>query len=361
MKIGIIHLGRRGAGVAIAHELAQALAQKADVFAVVSSQADNIGLWRRSGLPLLETETFDGWISACISLLNFPRLKGLAGQIIAQKADILLFPMFHLWMPFLQNHLGKIPSIVFVHDPVPHPGLFPAVIRSFEDLSFRQAARCVIFSEIFKNGLQLRGVPMDKVDVIPLGELSYYQKISASAGEKKGKKILLFFGRITEYKGLGVLLEAFQPYAGRDDLELLIAGEGDLSAYSGLIRGLPNVRLENRFIPEAEVGNLFENATIVILPYTSASQSGVIPIAAAFKLPVIATRVGGIPEQVVDGVSGLLIEPGSVAQLSAAIGRLLVERDLAVCLGNALYEEHVLNRNWSKTAGRVLEICAGVV
>src|SRR5258706_10775949 len=106
MKIGVIHLGRRGAGVAIAYELAHHLATKAEVFALVSGQADNIELWRKSDIAYIATETFIGWVAAVVSVFNIGKFKTLESQIRAQHPDILLFPMFHMWMPFLQRYLA---------------------------------------------------------------------------------------------------------------------------------------------------------------------------------------------------------------------------------------------------------------
>jgi len=363
MKIGVVYLGRRGAGAAIAYEMAYHLANKADIFVVVSSQADNIGLWRKSDISRIETETFDGWLSALLSLANFPKLGALANHIKAQKPDILLFPMFHLWMPFLQKRLRGIPSIAFVHDPISHPGLIPSIIKVLENIYFKHTSCCVIFSEVFRKDMYLRGVPPQNIEVVPLGELSYYQKRSSSsrAAGIANKQALLFFGRIAPYKGLDVLLKAFPSVQNREDVELLIVGEGDMSSFAAMLKGLKHIHVTNRFIPEEEVATVFKKASIVVLPYTSATQSGVIPVAAAFKLPVIATRVGGIPEQITDGETGILVEPGSVEQLSAAMERLLTNPDQAVRLGKALYTEYVQNRNWSQVSEKILAICYKVL
>jgi glycosyltransferase involved in cell wall biosynthesis len=363
MKIGVVYLGRRGAGAAIAYEMAHHLANKANIFVVVSNQADNIELWRKSDIPRVETETFDGWLSAFLSIANFSKLCALANHIKAQEPDILLFPMFHLWMPFLQKRLAGIPSIAFVHDPISHPGLIPSIIKVLEDIYLRRADCCVIFSEVFRKDMYLRGVTPQNIEVVPHGELSYYQKLASSSRSAgiANKWVLLFFGRIAPYKGLDVLLRAFSSVQNREDVELLIVGEGDMSPFAAMLKGLKHIHVTNRFIPEEEVANVFKKASIVVLPYTSATQSGVIPVAAAFKLPVIATRVGGIPEQITDGETGILVEPGSVEQLSAAIEGLLNDPDQGARLGNALYTEYVQNRNWSQVSEKILAICSKVL
>jgi glycosyltransferase involved in cell wall biosynthesis len=210
--------------------------------------------------------------------------------------------------------------------------------------------------------MYLRGVPPQNIEVVPHGELSYYQKLSSwsHAAGITNKQVLLFFGRIAPYKGLDVLLKAFRSVQNREDVELWIVGEGDMSPFAVMLKGLKHIHVTNRFIPEEEVANVFKKASIVVLPYKSATQSGVIPVAATFKLPVIATRVGGIPEQITDGETGILIEPGSVEQLSAAIERLLTNPDQAVRLGNALYVDYFQNRNWSQVSEKILAICSKI-
>lgn len=126
---------------------------------------------------------------------------------------------------------------------------------------------------------------------------------------------VLFFGRLLRYKGLEFLLEAFaQLEAGR--FSLVIAGEGDLSAHH---LDPAKVRTINRFIADEEMAALFNAAHVVVVPYVAASQSGVVYMAFAFGKPVIATRVGGLADVVVDDFNGFLIEPRSSTAIAAAL------------------------------------------
>ncbi len=120
------------------------------------------------------------------------------------------------------------------------------------------------------------------------------------------------------------------------------------------------MEIVNRWVADEDVPGLFEQADMVVLPYTSASQSGVLAIAAAFSLLVVASRVGGLPEQVTDGQSGLLVEPDSAAALAAAIERLLGDPRLAARLGEALQREFEEQRSWEKAAERLLEAISGL-
>jgi glycosyltransferase involved in cell wall biosynthesis len=248
--------------------------------------------------------------------------------------------------------LSQFPSVIAVHDPLPHPGLTDRLFQVLEDWSIRQATRGLVFSQSLAPELAQRGLPLSHIDVISLGPFIYpsWGDTSLHRAEVSDQKppTLLFFGRITAYKGLGILLEAYGQVAKHRPLRLVVAGEGDLRPYQAKIQSTPGIEVINRWIAEQEIPGIFQQADMVILPYTSASQSGVIPIAAGFGLPVIATRTGGIPEQIEDGENGLLVEPNSAGQLAAAIGRLVTDPALASRLGHQLQADFELKHSWQQ-------------
>ena len=133
---------------------------------------------------------------------------------------------------------------------------------------------------------------------------------------------LLFFGFVRAYKGLDVLLRALPQV--RRPVTLCVAGEfyEDRAPYDRLVAELglaARVRILDRFLGEAEVQQYFSACDAVVLPYRSATQSGVIPLAYALECPVITTRVGGLHEVVAEGGTGLLAPPDDPAALAAAI------------------------------------------
>jgi len=361
MRIGIVYLGRRGLGGPISLNIATHLSEQVEVFAVVSSYSEILENWKNSGVKLIVQPTYRFALEAAWGWVDHRRIRKAAALIKARNPDVLLFPMFYTWNPLIQMYLKDIPAIVAVHDPIPHPGLTAWVYRILEDASIRQAKRCLLFSRVFIPDLQRRGVRPDQIDVIPLGEISFSpinaeNKVSTVQSESS-PPVLLFFGRITEYKGLDILLKACHQLSPVFDFKLRIVGTGNIRPYRDLLESFANVEVENRWIGEDEIASFFAQADVVILPYTSASQSGVIPLAASFGLPVIATRVGGIPEQIVDEHTGLLIEPNSVDQLVGAIRRLLVDPTFSRNLGLNLMREFKEQRNWRKISAKVLEIC----
>ena len=126
------------------------------------------------------------------------------------------------------------------------------------------------------------------------------------------KKTLLFFGLIRDYKGLDLLIAAMS--ALDESYQLLIAGEcyGDFGKYRQAIESSPacsRIKVLNRYIADSEVPLLFSAADLLVTPYRSATQSGVIPIAYHFDLPVLATDVGGLKESIERAGTGLVCQP----------------------------------------------------
>jgi glycosyltransferase involved in cell wall biosynthesis len=143
-------------------------------------------------------------------------------------------------------------------------------------------------------------------------------------------KVVLFFGLIRPYKGLMHLLDAMPLVRRQVDATLLVAGEfyDDKGKYTARVasHGMTDqVIFKDQYIPNEEVGIYFAAADVVVLPYIEASQSGIIPIAYDFATPVITTRVGGLPEAVVEGETGLLVDPGQPEALAKAIVRYYAE------------------------------------
>ncbi len=137
------------------------------------------------------------------------------------------------------------------------------------------------------------------------------------------EKVLLFFGYIRHYKGLDILMEALAILLRMDPTyRLLVAGESyeDETQYVELIDKLgikDQVRFRNEFIPNEKVSRYFEACDVVVLPYRSATQSGILNMAYGFEKPVVITDVGGLGEFVDKGKTGIVVDeptPEAVAK-----------------------------------------------
>ncbi|OGF16475.1 MAG: hypothetical protein A2W00_12955 [Candidatus Eisenbacteria bacterium RBG_16_71_46] len=146
-----------------------------------------------------------------------------------------------------------------------------------------------------------------------------------SARERLGLEgeVALFFGYVRAYKGLDVLLEAWPRVRARRPVTLIVAGEfyEPPAPYRAraAAAGAGAVRMLDRYIPDEEVEALFKAADVVVLPYRSATQSGVTQVAFALGVPVILTDVGGLGETVRAGETGLVVPPADPAALADAV------------------------------------------
>lgn len=357
MKIALIYLGRRGGGATFSLELMRGLAPIAPVRAFLSESLENRERWEQSGLDAAFFPVFDNGCQAALSTLAGRRLRSIAQAVRAWAPDVLLITMFHPWNGLLQRALAGIPTVVIVHDPLPHPGFTAWLHRVVEDFSLKKAAQGIVLSQGLAPALARRGIPLDRIGIVPHGLLNYRPTDEEQAGPNAEGSIL-FFGRIAAYKGLEILLQAFALVRQRcPDLCLQIVGEGDLSPYRQELAELDGIELINRWVSEAEIPAFFTAARMVVVPYTSATQSGVIPIAAGFGLPVIATCAGGLAEQIDDQRTGLLVPPGDEQALAGAIERLALDPALAGRLGAALRVEFEEHRNWQTIGNQVLAYC----
>lgn len=352
----LIYLGRRGAGNWISYEIAYHLGQKLDLLVVLSRQSEYFSKWQSVPVKQIATDTYLGFFQALTSLVFPMRIKRLGRQILDFRPNVLLFPMFHPWNPILQRLLTNVPSVVFVHDPEPHPDITGRSYGILENVSIRQATRCIVMSEALKPILVSRGIPAERIDVVPLGMPRGLSSILVEGQEKKKRRqipTVLFFGRIAPYKGLEYLLYAIINIARKRPIHLLLVGDGNLQPFRSLLNLIPSVETINRWVDEDEIPAIFLRADLLVLPYTSASQSGVIPLAAAFSLPVIATQTGGIPEQIRHGYSGWLVPPASSQALEDMIFYVLEHPDEAREVGQHLQDEY-MKRSWYKISQMIL-------
>jgi glycosyltransferase involved in cell wall biosynthesis len=141
----------------------------------------------------------------------------------------------------------------------------------------------------------------------------------------RGRLELLFFGFIRPYKGLDVLFDALA-LLGDSSIHLTVVGEPwcDREHLKAMLAkcGAPNVDLVLEYVTDVVAANAFARADLVVLPYRAASGSGVAAVAYRYGKPVLASRVGGLVDVVEDGVSGILVDPGSAQALAAAISRI---------------------------------------
>jgi glycosyltransferase involved in cell wall biosynthesis len=188
-------------------------------------------------------------------------------------------------------------------------------------------------------------------------------RVSARVRTKLDGDVLLFFGFVRRYKGLEVLIEAMPLVLAQRKVTLVVAGEfyEPVAPVRARIAELgigDAIRLHDRYVPDEEVGDLVAAADCVVLPYRSATQSGVVLVAYAGGCPVISTAVGGLPEVVDDGVTGYLVPPEDPKALADAILRFFDQG------GRPAFEGAVAKKaaefSWGKVADGITALTAQV-
>ena len=270
--------------------------------------------------------------------------KKTAKQIRLEDPDLLVVQWWHPWFaPCYASILKKIRKkspeikIIFVcHNVLPHEG-FPMkeslaqkvlgrgdafIVHSAQDA---EDLKRLVPSPLFVHGVHPTYNQFKKKD-ISKEEARQILKIPAE------QEMLLFFGYIREYKGLRHLIRALPEIrARRPQAHLFVVGdfwENNREEYEQLIRETGTgdaITLVDGYLPDDEVEPYFAAADLCVLPYESATQSGVIQIAYSFGLPVIATEVGGLPEVVLDNRTGFVVPPKDAKALSEAVVRFFEE------------------------------------
>ena len=170
------------------------------------------------------------------------------------------------------------------------------------------------------------------------------------------EKILLFFGFVREYKGLKYLIQAMpeikKQLAG---VRLMVVGDfgEDKEQYMELIRehGIEDViQTVEGYIPDREVEKYFAASDLVVLPYVSATQSGIVQIAYGFTKPVVVTNVGGLPEVVTDGKTGYVVESQNPDELAKAVVKFFAEEKAGE------FEVHIREEEYKFSWDRIVEV-----
>jgi glycosyltransferase involved in cell wall biosynthesis len=203
----------------------------------------------------------------------------------------------------------------------------------------------------------------DKVHVIPHGVLDHYSSRDHSPVTESAEKTILFFGAIAPYKGLDVLLKAFasMPSETRAKTRIVVAGRADMNIAP--IRQLADqlgiagqIDWNIRFINDREIPGFFRKATVVALPYREIDQSGVLLTAIAFDKPIVATRVGGIPETIEHGTHGLLVQPDNVQELAHALHSVLVNAEWRCSMQHAVHVLGTGELSWRNVARKTIDL-----
>lgn len=259
-----------------------------------------------------------------LSSINYFAWRRTANLIIDFNPDIVII---QYWMPFfsisynsvIKRIKRKIDTQILAtcHNLIPHEN--KSYFEYFTKKFLKNIDKFVVMSKSVENDLLRLRNDADFITTFhPIYDLFGVTKDKKKARKDidiKSKKILLFFGLIREYKGLDILLNSIPIIKGElNEFKLVIAGEcyENDRKYAEMIANLDITNAIvwiNKFISEDKVVDYFSAADVVVLPYKTATQSGVTQIAFNFNRPVIISDVGGLSEMVEDGINGYVVKP----------------------------------------------------
>lgn len=279
--------------------------------------------------PMLDSVNPFTWISA-------------AKYACKQNPDLIVFTW---WNPFFGPLVGTVasyikkrisaPVLIVAENVISHEGR--AIDLFLTKFALNKADCFLVLSKVVEDAVKelYPNVPLFR-STLPVYDC-YQSEEKLEQYEAKmnlnlaGKKVILFFGYVREYKGLMNLLEAF-PAVKKEipEAHILIVGEFYSSPkeyQNAIIRlGIQNdVTIIAEYVANEDVHRYFSAANVVVLPYNEATQSGIVSISLSFAVPAIATNVGGLAELIADGKTGFIVPPRDVQVLANSIIRYFKE------------------------------------
>ena len=241
-------------------------------------------------------------------------------------------------------------------------GLARSVYGSFRVMFFHGEATADRFRALF-------GEPEAKVRIIPHGNQALLAELADPGGDLRSRygiaperPVVLFFGGLRPSKGLPELVDAFATVRSEVEAHLVIAGFPDRGYdIGGLLEqarrlGVDmDVTIDARYLAIEEVGPLLRTAALLVLPYKSATASGVLQVAYAFARPVVVTDVGDLPDSVDEGITGLVVPAGDGDALAQAIVRLAGDSEIRIRMGEAARQVAFERFGWGPIATQIID------
>jgi glycosyltransferase involved in cell wall biosynthesis len=334
MKVLLISLQKRGGGAIDGLEFSNGLAKNGFRHdAVISAGNEYVNEWNEYAdqrdvfkVPTYQSNmrSFLFWSTTLARPIGFLR------KVLKIKPDIVHIVDFHPWaiFVFMARPFAKYKIFYAPQDnPFDPKEKNMPFMEIMERFFVKKADVVIAYSEFMK-------VDIDKyiekpIEVLPLGvHAGLCPGITNKQFHAEGRLTLLFFGRIEPYKGLDILVRAMDILSKEHmDLELTIAGKGDVGSENLKLIEKLKINFKNYWITDEEICSLVSDADVLIAPYKKATQSGIISVGLACYVPLIVTDVGSFSEYVKDGVNGFLVKSDPRA-LAEKIKELYVHREL---------------------------------
>ena len=250
---------------------------------------------------------------------NVARIHHMMKMIRNTDFDVVYFESFHVWNYPIMLYCKKkhIPMAHAINDVVPHEGDSMVKLKDWlNELTVVLSDRIILRSADGLNNA-IRRFPKYKEKMRKVDLWYSFPQYCPPMGNT-----VLFFGRMNRYKGIDYLLELVKQ---TPDIQYVIAGKADDSVSDTVdeLRKMLNVKLDEGVIPYSKMHDYFYNAICTVLPYETATQSGVVLDAYKHSRPAVAFDVGALGEQIDDGVTGYLATSGDVRRLETQLRKII--------------------------------------
>lgn len=311
MNILLVFWGKTGGIPKFTYEMADGLVRAGyNVYAVLSENIYNRNEWDANkeikDICYIYTGDSKNFIKASLKMLTSTK-RYIKSYFRGIKFDVSICTMPYPWCKTISSYLRVKRSYVICHDPVAHSGankflsyLIEKSTKGYDDVIVMTKKFIPIVEQKYKYNI-------NNIHYMRHGKYGY-QKANIIKNESD-KIRFLFFGSIHKYKGIGILLQAYKIVCEQTHkVSLTIAGKGDLEPFKDDLNKV-EVEVINRFIADEEIGAIFSVPnTVIVLPYLDATQSGIIPVAMEYEVPIIASDTGGLKEQLFDGKLGVFFK-----------------------------------------------------
>jgi glycosyltransferase involved in cell wall biosynthesis len=328
----LAYWGRHGALPQFTLELADACQRVGQIERTaisISTTNELFESYRRFGEAIFPLKTYQ-LAAGILDVTEFIKTRRAFGErLIADGTQGFVSLMSHVWSPLLMPILSKhgIRHTVIVHDADPHQGDRTAWVNRW---LLREAAAAdhvvTLTHAVAERLIASRRIPKDKITVLFHPDLNYSPQCIPQ--NRSAPLRVLFFGRILAYKGLDIFVDAIEALREAGvEVRVSVFGRGDLGRERQRLEAL-GAEVSNVWVDPKEISEILSKHDVVVVSHVQASQSGVIAAAHGAGLPVIATPVGGLTEQILPEITGLLAPGVTGAALATAIKRVADDRSL---------------------------------
>lgn len=350
-RLLLMSLGRNGGMPKYAAAIAEALGasgRSCETMCAIGSEHPIPGAWRIPTYRDMPTLLLSSVLMLPMVLLLMAWLR------IAAGVSVVYFPYAHTWTPIMLvwARLLGCRAVVTFHDYRPHLGEGGPLTRFILWLTSRLATHFIFLSAHVRNEAVADRAAIGPVStVIPHGLFSLPGLAEKAPDDlRDAVRTLLFMGRISKYKGVELLVHAFG-VAQLPGCRLVIAGKSNYPVETSAFP--PGIEFIDRFLDEAEMATLVNDADVIVLPYLEATQSGIVTIGIDSATPMVCTRVPGLREQLAED-EAVYCEP-EVAELAHALRQVsAVSERRRLC---EAMRERKQGMEWRHIAARIYEFC----